>query len=49
MMAVAGVGIFINGLSGWLLMRGNNEDINVKSAYLHLLGDALVSLGVVVG
>lgn len=49
MMAVAGVGIFINGFSGWLLMRGNKEDINVKSAYLHLLGDALVSLGVVIG
>ena len=49
MMIVAGVGIFINGISGWILMRGGKEDINIQSAYLHLLGDALVSLGVVVG
>lgn len=49
MMIVAGVGIFVNGISWWLLMRGGEEDINIKSAYLHLLGDALVSLGVVIG
>ncbi len=30
-------------------MRGGQEDINIKSAYLHLLGDALVSFGVVIG
>ncbi len=27
----------------------DNEDTNIKSAYLHMLGDALISLGVVVG
>jgi len=48
MMIVAGVGICINGFSGWILMRGGEEDINIKSAYLHLFGDALVSLGVVI-
>ncbi len=49
MMIVASIGIFVNGISGWMLMRGGEGDINVKSAYLHLLGDALVSLGVVIG
>ena len=49
MMAVAGVGILVNGLSGWWLMRSNRQDINIRSASLHLLGDALVSFGVVVG
>ncbi len=49
MMIVASIGIFVNGFSGWLLMRGGEEDINIRSAYLHLLGDALVSFGVVMG
>lgn len=49
MMIVASIGIFVNGFSGWLLMRGGEEDINIRSAYLHLLGDALVSFGVVIG
>ncbi len=49
MMIVASIGILVNGISGWLLMRWGSEDINIKSAYLHLLGDALVSLGVVIG
>ena len=48
MMIVASIGIFVNGISGWLLMRWGEEDINIKSAYMHLLGDALVSLGVVI-
>lgn len=49
MMAVATVGILVNGLSSFLLMKGSKNDINVRSAYLHLLADALVSVGVVVG
>jgi len=27
----------------------NNNDLNIKSAYLHMLGDAIISFGVVVG
>lgn len=44
---VALVGIGINGFSAWLLSRGN-ADLNVKSAFMHLLADAAVSAGVVV-
>lgn len=46
---VAGIGIAINGLSAWLFYRGKESDLNIKSAYLHLLADALVSVGVVAG
>jgi cobalt-zinc-cadmium efflux system protein len=46
---VAGVGIIINGLSAYLFYRNKDTDLNMKGAYLHLLADALVSLGVVVG
>ena len=45
---VAGLGIIVNSVSAWLFYKGKEKDLNVKSAYLHLLADALVSLGVVV-
>lgn len=46
-MVVAGVGIVINGLSAWLFARGSQGDLNIRGAYLHMLADAAVSLGVV--
>lgn len=44
----AGIGILINGLTVMLLMRGQKEDINVRGAFLHMVADTLVSVGVVV-
>lgn len=46
---VAGIGIVINGISAFLFFNDKERDINVKSAFLHLASDALVSLGLVVG
>jgi cobalt-zinc-cadmium efflux system protein len=46
---IAAIGIVINGCSAFMFFKGKNHDINVKSAFLHLLSDALVSLGLVVG
>lgn len=46
-MAVAAVGIVVNGGTELFFMRGQ-EDLNVKSVYLHLAYDALLALGVVV-
>lgn len=43
----AGVGIIINGLTAWLLMRDQKKDLNVKGAFLHMAMDTLVSAGVV--
>jgi cobalt-zinc-cadmium efflux system protein len=45
---IAGAGIFINSISAYLFYTHKEKDLNAKAAYLHLLGDALVSLGVVV-
>jgi len=45
---IAGLGILINGISAFLFYRNRNRDLNAKSAYLHLLADALVSIGVVI-
>lgn len=46
MVAVAGVGIAINGATAMLFMKGQG-DLNIRGAYLHMAADALVSLGVV--
>ena len=46
-MIVAGIGIVINSATALLFMRGT-DDLNIKSAYLHLFYDALISVGVVV-
>ncbi len=43
---VAAIGIVINGLSALMLMRGQANDINIRGAYLHMVADAAVSLGV---
>jgi cobalt-zinc-cadmium efflux system protein len=45
---VAAIGIAVNGISAFLFFKDKERDLNVKGAYLHLLADALVSLGVVV-
>ena len=47
-MVVAAIGIVINGLTAWMLMAGRHGDLNIKGAYLHMLGDAAVSVGVVI-
>lgn len=49
MMVIAGVGLLANLLSAWALMRKSDvkDNINVRSAYLHVLGDALGSVGAI--
>ncbi|MEA3173944.1 MAG: cobalt-zinc-cadmium efflux system protein [Gammaproteobacteria bacterium] len=47
-MIVAGVGILLNGICAWLLHAGSHGDLNRRSAYIHMLGDAAVSAGVLV-
>jgi cobalt-zinc-cadmium efflux system protein len=44
----ATVGIVINGVTAWVLSRQNQHDINTRGAFLHMLADTLVSVGVVV-
>ncbi|WP_157088593.1 cation diffusion facilitator family transporter [Bradyrhizobium jicamae] len=45
---VAALGVVINGGTALLFMRGRHGDLNIRGAYLHMVGDAGVSLGVVV-
>jgi len=44
---VAAIGILVNGGTALLFARGRSRDLNVKSAFLHMAADALVSAGVV--
>lgn len=45
---VALIGIVINTSTAMLFMKGASDDLNIKGAFLHLLGDAFISIGVVI-
>ncbi|HXB95580.1 MAG TPA: cation diffusion facilitator family transporter, partial [Puia sp.] len=46
---VAAIGIVINALTALLFLRGKDNDLNIRSAFLHLLSDAIVSAALVIG
>jgi cobalt-zinc-cadmium efflux system protein len=46
---VSGVGIIVNVISALFFLRDKDKDLNVKSAYLHLMSDAVISFGLVIG
>jgi cobalt-zinc-cadmium efflux system protein len=46
---VAGSGIVINIVTALMFFKNRHADLNIKSAYLHMVSDALVSAGVVAG
>ncbi len=48
MIIVAAVAIAMNLLIGFWLHAGAGHDLNVRSAYLHMMGDAISALGVVI-
>ena len=48
-MFTAAVGVVINTATALLFFRGSHSDLNVRGAFLHMAGDAAVSLAVVIG
>lgn len=48
-MALALLGVLFNGFSVWLIQKEAHHNINMRAAYLHLLGDALTSVAVLIG
>lgn len=42
------IGIFINAATAYLFMKDKDHDLNMKGAYLHMMADTLVSVGVVI-
>jgi len=49
MLPVAMIGLVANGVAALVMVRSSKESLNIRGAYLHILGDALSSLGVIVG
>lgn len=49
LLIVAVAGLIANGYSAFLLRNSTEKNINIKSAYLHLIADMLSSVAVVVG
>lgn len=45
---VAFVGVVVNGLTAYFFVHDSHNDINIRGAFLHMLFDAFVSIGVIV-
>jgi cobalt-zinc-cadmium efflux system protein len=45
-MALAAVGIAVNGVSAYFLSKGRGSDLNVQGAFVHMMADAGVSVAV---
>ncbi|MFM0594074.1 MULTISPECIES: cation diffusion facilitator family transporter [Paraburkholderia] len=45
---VATIGVVVNGISAWLFMRGQKEDLNIRGAFLHMAADAGISAAVAI-
>jgi len=45
---VALIGIGVNAFTAYLFVKGKDGDLNIKSTYMHMAMDAVVSLGVVI-
>jgi len=49
MLTISIIGLLVNIVAAWILMRGEKDDnLNVRSAFLHVLGDMLGSVGAIV-
>jgi cobalt-zinc-cadmium efflux system protein len=46
-MAVGAVGILVNGGSALLFLRDRAHDLNVRAQFVHLMGDAAITAGVI--
>ncbi len=49
MLGVAALGLVLNAGIMWALRRAKRHDINIRSAFVHMLGDALGSVGIIAG
>ena len=47
-MIVAAIGVVINTFTALLFMKGQKDDLNIRGAFLHMIADAAVSVGVVI-
>jgi cobalt-zinc-cadmium efflux system protein len=48
MLTISILGLIVNVIAAWILMSGDKENLNVRSAFLHVLGDMLGSVGAII-
>ncbi|HMX73366.1 MAG TPA: cation diffusion facilitator family transporter [Anaerolineales bacterium] len=48
LMGVGTLAFFINAVTAWLVQKGSEHDLNLRSAFLHLMGDVISTLGAVI-
>jgi cobalt-zinc-cadmium efflux system protein len=48
LIGVGTVAFLINAVTAWLVKSGSEHDLNLRSAFLHLMGDVLSTLGAVI-
>lgn len=49
MLIISVIGLLVNMIAAWILMKGDkDENLNVRSAFLHVIGDMLGSVGAIV-
>lgn len=49
MLVISAIGLLVNIAAAWILMKGDKDhNLNVRSAFLHVLGDLLGSVGAIV-
>ena len=47
MLIVAVIGLFVNVAAAWLLSRGDRDNLNIRGAFVHVLGDMLGSVAAI--
>jgi cobalt-zinc-cadmium efflux system protein len=48
MLVTAAVALLVNGITAWSLHRESREDVNIRGAFVHMIGDAISSAGIIV-
>jgi cobalt-zinc-cadmium efflux system protein len=48
LIGVGALAFLINGVTAWLVKDGSEHDLNLRSAFLHLMGDVMSTLGAVI-
>ena len=49
MIVIAAAGLVVNLIVMWALHADSRDDINIRGAFMHMLGDALSSVGIIIG
>src|SRR5262249_45600019 len=48
LIGVGAVAFIVNVVTAWLVYKGSDRDLNLRSAFVHLVGDVLSTLGAVI-